>query len=318
MKRWALVLLIGLFFSPLRAQAEQRAIRVGYLPLVMSLPTFVAHEKGFFAAQGLKVELVPFQSGTTILDALVAGRIDANCGSAITGHWFAEQNVPGRFKIFLVYGNRSLEDNTFVVVVRNDAPYTGLKDLKGRRVGTFPGATSLALARAVLRKVADPEKVIFTEVPPPNMVPALAAGQIDAFFTPEPLGMIAVAKGIGRYLMKSPMKLLGLKRGIPGGAFSFSRKFLKDRPQDAQRLRMAYHRAVDFIKAREREARAFLVKYARMPEPVAMRIPFEQWIKIEESDRGAAQQYFDVLYEEGAYRKRIDTGNLFYSPPRPR
>lgn len=318
MKRLAFVLFVCLFFSPLKGQAEQRAIRVGYLPLVMSLPTFVAYEKGFFSAQDLRVELVPFQSGTTIIDALVTGRIDANCGSAITGHWFAEQNVPGRFKIFLVYGSRSLEDNTFVVVVRKDAPYTELKDLEGRRVGTFPGATSLALARAVLRKVADPEKVIFTEVPPPNMVPALAAGQIDAFFTPEPLGMIAVAKGIGRYLMKSPMKLLGLKRGIPGGAFSFSHKFLRDHPQDAQRMKMAYYRAVDFIRARQGEARALLVKYARMPEPVAMRIPFEEWIKVEELDRGAAQQYFDVLYEEGAYRRRIDTGRLFYSLPRPR
>lgn len=317
MKRLAFVLFVCLFFSPLKGQAEQRAIRVGYLPLVMSLPTFVAYEKGFFSAQDLRVELVPFQSGTTIIDALVTGRIDANCGSAITGHWFAEQNVPGRFKIFLVYGSRSLEDNTFVVVVRKDAPYTELKDLEGRRVGTFPGATSLALARTVLRKVADPEKVIFTEVPPPNMVPALAAGQIDAFFTPEPLGMIAVAKGIGRYLMKSPMKLLGLKRGIPGGAFSFSHKFLRDHPQDAQRMKMAYYRAVDFVRARQGEARALLVKYARMPEPVAMRIPFEEWIKVEELDRGAAQQYFDVLYEEGAYRRRIDTGRLFYSLPRP-
>lgn len=317
MKRWVVVLAM-VFFCPFVVQAEQRVVKVGYLPLVMSLPTFVAHEKGFFAEQGLKVTLIPFQSGTTIIDALVAGRIDANCGSAITGHWFAEQNVPGRFKIFLVYSSRSLEDNTFVVVVRKDAPYTSLKDLEGRRIGTFPGATSVALARAVLRKVTDPEKVIFTEVPPPNMVPALAAGQIDAFFTPEPLGMIAVAKGIGRYLMKSPMKLLGLERGIPGGAFSFSAKFLKDRPQEAERLRMAFYRAVEFIKAREKEARAFLVKYARMPEPVAMRIPFEHWIKVEELDRGAAQQYFEVLYKEGAYRKRIDTSRTFYSPPRPK
>ncbi len=315
MRGLVFVLLIGLvtFGAMVPTQASED-IKIGYLPLVMSLPTFVAQEKGFFEEAGLKVKLVPFQSGTTIIDALVTGRIDANCGSAITGHWFAEQNVPGRFKIFLVYGNRSLEDNTFVVVVRREAPCRGLKDLEGKRVGTFPGATSLALAKAVMRKVADPEKVIFTEVPPPNMVPALAAGQIDAFFTPEPFGMIAVAKGVGRYLMKSPLKLLGLKRGIPGGAFSFSSKFLKAHPDLAERLRVAYHKAVDFIKENGREARSFFIKYARLPKQVAMQIPFEEWIKIEELDREATQEYFEILYREGAYRTQIDTTRLFYSP----
>ena len=290
----------------------QEVVKVGYLPLVMSLPTFVAQEKGFFAQEGLKVKLIPFQSGTLIIDALVTGRIDANCGSAITGHWFAEQNVSGRFKIFLIYGSKGLRDNTFVVVVRKDSPMKDLQDLEGKRVGTFPGATSLALAKAVIRKKADPERVIFTEISPPNMVPALGAGQIDAFFTPEPSGMIAVAKGVGRYLMKSPLSLLRLRKGIPGGAFSFSASFLKRRPEEARRLCSAYYKAVEFIKADEKEARTFLIKYARLPEPVAMRIPFEMWLKVEEIDKEGGQEYFEVLYKEGAYRKRIDTRSLYY------
>lgn len=304
---------VSLFFGMcLTVVAGEKTIKIGYLPLVMSLPTFVAMEEGYFAQEGLKVELVRFQSGTTIIDALVAGRIDANCGSASTGHWFAEQNVSGRFEIFLIYGTDSLGDNTFVVVVKKDSPIKDLKDLKGRRVGHFPGATNLALAKAIIDTQMNANEVIFTEVSPPHLIPALISGQIDLFFTPEPLGMIAVSKGVGRYLKKSPATLLDLKRGIPGGAFSFSSKFLKKSPALGKKVRAAIEKAVEFILSHDKKAREYLAKYTKLPPPVAMRIPFEKWIEIKELDRGAAQIYFDVLYREGAYKKKIDTTKLYY------
>lgn len=314
MKKILVTIGIGIFLlgAVAGAFAAEDVVKIGYLRLVMSLPTFVAAEKGFFAQEGLEVELIPFQSGTGIVDALIAGRIDANCGSAIVTHWFGEQNVSGRFKIFLLYGSTSMEDNTFVVVVRKDSSIKDLKGLKGKKVGHFPGVTQVVLTKAVIRTQTDPEGVMLTEVPPPNMVPALAAGQIDAFFTPEPFGMMAVSKGVGRYLIKSPLSFLRLKKGIPGGVFSFTAKFLKDSPELAGKVKAAQEKAVDYIRGHEQEARPYLVKYTGLPEPVAMTIPFDKWIKMEEFNKEAGQAYFEVLYKEGAYKKRIDTTKLYY------
>jgi ABC-type nitrate/sulfonate/bicarbonate transport system substrate-binding protein len=231
----------------------------------------------------------------------------------MTGHWFAAQAAPDRFKIFLLYGTTSAkEDNSFVVVVKKDSPIQDLKDLKGKKVGTYPGATSVALAQAVIRTQINPEEVIFTQVPPPNMVPALASGQIDAFFTPEPSGMLAVSKGVGRYLIKSPLTLLKLKRGVPGMAFSFSKGFLEERPEDAKKVKAALDKAVSFIRGHEQEARPYLVEYIGLPEPVAMTIPLDRFITLEELDKRAGQEYFDVLYKEGAYKQKIDTTKLYY------
>jgi NitT/TauT family transport system substrate-binding protein len=307
------VLLVSLLMTAGQALSAEK-VKIGHLALVPSLPTYVAMEKGFFTEQGLQVELIPFQSGTDIVDALVAGRIDADCMGAITGNWLAAQGAPDRFKIFLVYGADSNVDNTFAVVVKKDSPLKDLKGLKGKKVGTFPGGTSLALAKAVIRTQMDPqkEKVIFTEIAPPNMVPALAAGQIDAFFSPEPFGMMAVYQGIGRYLIKSPCTLLGLKKGIVGGAFSFSAKFLQERPEVAKKVKAAIEKGVDFIKTNEQEARGFLPKYTPLIPPVAARIPFEQWIRIKDLDKKAPQLYFDLLYKEGAYQKKIDTTTLYF------
>ncbi|OGP84217.1 MAG: hypothetical protein A2Z08_01280 [Deltaproteobacteria bacterium RBG_16_54_11] len=312
MKRSVSVLLMVFLVMAAGLALSAEKVTIGHLTIVPSLPTYVAMEKGFFAEQGLEVELIPFQSGTDIVDALVAGRIDANCMSAITGHWFAAQMVPDKFKIFLVYAADSNVDNTMVVVVKKDSPLKDLKGLKGKKVGTFPGATSVALAKAIIRTKISPEKVIFTEIAPPNMVPALAAGQIDAFFSPEPFGMMAVYQGIGRYLIKSPCTLLGLKKGIVGGAFSFSAKFLQERPEVAKKVKAAIEKGADYIKANEQEARGYLAKYTQLPPPVAARIPFEKWIKIKNLDKKAPQLFFDVLYKEGAYQKKIDTTTLYY------
>ncbi len=315
-KRWLMVgvLVFALFWVAIDTSMAQEEVKIGYLSIVLSLPTFVALEKGYFQEQGLKVAATPFESGTIITDALVTGRIDVNAGSAIIGHWLLEQNMPGTYKIFMMYGARTVpQDNTMALMVAKDSPLKGVADLKGKRMGTFPGIASLALAKAVLRNSFDPDKEItLIEIPPGNIVQTLAAGQIDAYFAPEPFGMIAEAKGVGRRLVKSPLLLLNLKTGIPGGPFAFNSKFLKEKPLVAKKVKAAYYKSMDFIQTHEVEARKFLAKYTNLPEPFAMKIPFEFWTKVEQYDKSLGQPYFELLRKEGLFQKHVDTSQLFY------
>ncbi len=312
MKKLVAVLLMILLLMTAGSAFGEEKVRIGYLRIVTSLPTFVAAEKGLFEQAGLKVELTPFESGTLIISALVAGRIDANCSSAITGFWFAEQSVPDQFKIFLTYGTPSRKNPTFVAIVKKDSPLKDLKDLKGKRVGTFPGASSVELAKAIIRTQMDPEGVIFQEVPPTILISALAAGQIDAFFAPEPTGMIAISQGIGRHLVAEPLGLLGLEKGFAGAGFGFSAQFIKQNPILAKKLKSVYYKAVDLIDKDRNAVRPLLPKYTGLSETIAMKIPLQSWMKVETLDKEATQQYFDLLYKEGAYKKRVDTTKLYY------
>jgi NitT/TauT family transport system substrate-binding protein len=312
MKRIAALIVIILIVMTAGAAFSEEKVKIGYLRIVMSLPTFVAAEKGLFEQEGVKVELVPFESGTLVIDALVTGRIDANCCSAITGFWFAAQGAADRFKIFLAYGIPSRKNRSFVAIVRKDSSLKDLKDLKGKRVGTYPGATSVELARAIIRTQIDPEGIVFQEVPPTILISALAAGQIDAFFAPEPTGMIAVSQGIGRTLVEEPLGLLGLERGFAGAGFGFSSQLLKENPGLAKKVKSIYYKAVDLIDKDRNAYRPLLSKYLGLPDWVAMNIPLQNWMKIETLDREATQQYFDLLYREGAYKKKIDTTKLYY------
>jgi len=313
MKRLA-VLMVALVFcvgASMHAGAAE-PVKIGYLRITTSLATFVAQDKGLFEQEGLKAELIPFDSGTAITDALIAGRIDCIGSNAITGFWFAAQAAPDRFKIFLTYGTPSLANPTFVAIVKKDSPLKGLKDLRGKKVGTYPGATSIALAKAIIRTQMDPEGATYTELPPPNLISALAAGQIDAFFAPEPMGMMARSQGVGRDLVKEPLGLLGIKEGFAGAAYGFSSQFLKENPERAKKLKAAYYKAADLINKDKDALRPLLVKYIGITEPVAMKVPIQYWIKIEKLNKQSTQKYFDLLYKEGAYKEWLDTTKLYY------
>jgi NitT/TauT family transport system substrate-binding protein len=291
----------------------QDEVKIGYLTLAGSLPVFVALERDYFQEQGLKVVATSFESGTILVDALVAGRIDVTTGNSIVTHWLVEQSLPGAFKIFITYGPTGPKDVTFTLMVAKDSPLKGMADLKGKRIGTFPGVASLSLAKAVLRSYFNPDKeVTLIQTPPGNIVQALAAGQIDAYFAPEPFGMMAEVKGVGRHLVKYPLQALNLQNGFPGAVFAFSSTFLKEKPLVAKKTKAACYKGVDFIQTNEEEARRFLVKYTNLPEPFAMKIPFEPWTKAEQYNKTAGQPYFDALRKEGLFQKLIDTSQLYY------
>ena len=312
MNRIAALIVIILLLMTAGASFGEEKVKIGYLRFQISLPTFVAAEKGLFDQAGLKVEFTPFESGTIIISALMAGRIDANCGSGIFGYWFAEQSTPDQFKIFLGYGTRSGKNPSFVAMVKKDSPLKDLKDLKGKRVGTYPGASSVELARAIIRTQVDPEGIVFQEIPPSILISALAGGQIDAFFAPEPMGMIAISQGIGRPLVEEPLALLGLEKGCAGAAFGFSAQFLKQNPMLAKKVKAIYYKAVDLIDKDRNAYRPLLTKYLGLSDWAAMNILLQTWMKIETLNKEATQQFFDILYKEGAYKKRLDTTKLYY------
>ncbi len=198
-----------------------------------------------------------------------------------------------------------------MAIVKKDSPLKDLKDLKGKHVGTYPGASSIELGKAIIRTQMDPEGVIFQEVPPSILISALAAGQIDAFFAPEPMGMISISQGVGRHLVEEPLGLLGLDKGFAGAGFGFSSQVV-GKPSLAKKLKAVYYKAVDIIDKDRKAYRPLLTKYLGLPEPVAMNIPLQSWMKIETLDKESTQKYFDLLYREGAFKKKVDTTKLYY------
>lgn len=79
------VVATGLLFSAGGSEKKAGApLKVGFMPSAVGAPAQYAFEKGFFADEGLEVELILFPSGAPINEAMAAKQIEVACSGAAT------------------------------------------------------------------------------------------------------------------------------------------------------------------------------------------------------------------------------------------
>jgi NitT/TauT family transport system substrate-binding protein len=89
-----------------------------------------------------------------------------------------------------------------VIMVKTDAPFKTMKDLKGKRIA-IPSrfAVDYLFVRRLLKQNGmTPTDVELVEMNPPDMPALLYAGAIAAYATGEPFGVVAERAGYGRPL----------------------------------------------------------------------------------------------------------------------
>ena len=125
----AAILVLG---SPV-ASAED--IKVGILKVVGSAPIYLGIDKGYFAAEGLTVELVYFDAAGPIAVATVAGGVDIGAIST-TGSLF-NLGAQGALKIIAGQVREAPGFHALTFIVSNRAYAAGFKsyrDLAGRSI----------------------------------------------------------------------------------------------------------------------------------------------------------------------------------------
>ncbi|TPQ51148.1 hypothetical protein C2U72_09800 [Prosthecomicrobium hirschii] len=220
-------------------------LRIGFIPLVDCAPLIVAHEKGFAAAEGLRLDLVRETSWANIRDRVALGHFDA-------AHMLAPMTIAatlglGHLKAPMV--------TPFVLNLGGNAIAitTALADAIPGGPGERPLHDPLAAARAFAQAVRtrakagaaapalamvypfsgqnyelrywlaagglDPDRdVRMVVVPPPFMVDAMKTGQVDGICVGAPWPSLAVDTGLGAIVgVKSeiwpyaPEKVVGMR-----------------------------------------------------------------------------------------------------------
>src|SRR6266567_5674 len=204
-------------------------VRIGYLNNTGSLPLFVAEEKGFFNEEGIQEEATPIATSNQLVDALVAGNLQAFPESSAYPVLAVELQSPGRLKIFAA--SAITRQRPFdVLLVKENSPITKLSDLAGKRIGVFPGSTATSLLRKYLKDShVEVAGVTFVPIPPQTQLGALREGSIDALHSYEPTTAIALARGGVRKLFGSVYAEL-LEPNLQGVGV-VSARFLREQPE---------------------------------------------------------------------------------------
>ena len=171
------------------------AVKIGVLPASDSLALHVAKEEGLFAAQGLDVELVPFQSALEQAAALRGGGIDGWFSDMIAVLVMHESGVPQTFFATMCYSGP--DRRFFGIVTAPDSPITGMDDLRGKKVAVSQATIIDYMLASILGSLKLPddyvERVDIRQIS--VRLQLLSAGKVDAALLPEPLLSLMEARG---------------------------------------------------------------------------------------------------------------------------
>lgn len=196
----AVLMVIGLAVAPAAAIAQPAATPLGSLVLGSGIDASYASivvgvRKGIFKKHGIDADLKVFASGQEALDAVLTGQAD------FAGN--GQYNVPlvaakgGNIKIIAEFESSNQQ---FGAVAK--ANINKPQDLIGKKVGTQFGTSPEYNYRLYLQKYGiDSKQVTLVNVQFAQLIPAIARGDIDAFFAFEPHLTRAIAAAPGVHLL---------------------------------------------------------------------------------------------------------------------
>ena len=196
-----------------------RTLRLGFVPLNDAAALLVASEKGFFADEGLEVELSREASWATVRDKLAVGALDGAHMLApmvlAAGLGVGSEPIPMIAPLALTLNGPAVTLSAPLADKVGGPDAAGLARLIARRraegaspltlATVFPYSTHSYLLRQWLAQAGvDPDSdVRLTVVPPPRTAGLLAAGVIEGFCAGEPWNAAAVAAGAGKVVARA-------------------------------------------------------------------------------------------------------------------
>ena len=273
-------------------------LKLAYIAANADLPVFVAEELGLFEKHGLEVALVRANNSSEALIALLTKQVDAVGGLTFGVHFPAEVQDPGQLTLFQPFAETDRSVMSYLLAGK-ESGVTSIQDLKGRRIGTYTGASQLVFLKLFLEKVGlDPERdVRIIQVAMELQAQALEAGQFDVLFTIEPYGTIAIKKAGARTVLENPRSKYILNPFWVGAA-AVRTEFVSTHPTVVRALEESLDDALLEIEKDPVAMKKLLPKYTPIDEELALASGLYTWYPLGEVEEGfeSIQQLADLMH----------------------
>ena len=164
---------------PAQAQPAKPKILIGVGIDATYGEVFVAIEKGFFAKQGIDAEYKTFEAGGMSIAAAAGGTVQVGAGGELPG---LKPVSDGARIVYVATGVYTGKSGGTGVVAGIKSP----ADLAGKKVAVLKGSTSELYQTLFFRKHGLDGKAEVVNVAVPEMIPAMARGDVQAIFVWEP------------------------------------------------------------------------------------------------------------------------------------
>lgn len=236
----ALALAAGCGNSNDKTQKDLQPITIGLMPDTDSLPFIIAKEKGYFAEEGIEVNIQQYKSAMDRDSALQSGNLDG----AVSDMLAVAFAKAGGFDVKVT----SFTDGSYKLIASKDAGINNVKALAGKDVAVSRNTIIEYVTDQILAKEGmDSEsinKVIIPQIP--TRLEMLQNGKLAAATLPEPMASIAVSNCC-TYVTGSD------ELGINPGVIMFTAKTVDNKTAEIAAMYRAYNKAVDYLNNTSRD-----------------------------------------------------------------
>ena len=300
-----LAVVVAVVAIVIRSQKPPEQVAFAYQPFGSNLTFFVAVEKGFFKKRGIEIDPIEIISANDAAKFVVNGSVAGNATVPLNVLLNIEENEPGTMKIFMVRTTSSRQWSDYLLVKKGSRIKT-IADLKGKKVGGYPGSAQQTILKLVLGNSMPQKDIVTVELPPATQLLALESGQVDAIITYDELAQIALNTGVAQVLAENPLckDIVDPFYGFP---YVLSTDFIRKHPTTTRKIRDAMYEAADFIRKHDTESRQIMAKWVGTKPEIASKVRLWDQVKEEDIDRAALQKLADIYFENGVIKKKINT-----------
>lgn len=195
-KLFALCLLIvGLTLAGCKQNKQSGTLQIAVLPILDTLPIYVAEAEGLFAEKGIQIELIPAASAAERDQLLQAGQVDGVITDLVA---LALYNKEETEIVAVRYAMIPTDEFAqFRLLAAKDSGITSPLHLKGVSIGISQGSViEYVTTRLLERKAINLEQVELLPVPKiPDRMALLNSGELKAAMLPEPLASLVMQQG---------------------------------------------------------------------------------------------------------------------------
>lgn len=270
-----MVLIATLTLIPgcVQKKTEAASLKIGSLTIEENLPILVAEKNGYFAAENLQVELVPFQSPVELQSAFQSGELDGMITDIMIAALLKSSGAD--LRVTSIALGVTPQEGRFAIVASPNSNIKTVQDLKGKSIGISSNSIIEYVTDGLLKQGGvDPSEVKKTVIAKiPLRLEMLLSNQIDAIVVPDPHISYTVAKGAKIIAEDTQGENLSQSVTIMTG------KALSDKEDAIVRFYKAYAKAVDDINNNPGQYKELLVENLNTPEQIAASYSVQHYSK---------------------------------------
>ena len=295
------------------------ALKIGYSRLRISLPIFVAQEKGIFAKHGIDAQLQVYDTAQPMMQALVEGKLDIAGYTALPITYTAMQRSEKKL-YFLTTMIEDQEHRISYLLRRKPAPgqkptIKTIADLKGKKIGILPTIAYKSWLTIILKaNGVNPNSVTIQQIAPTEQVMTLKSGGVDALFTNDPAATAGILTGAAELITNVVECPKYIENPFPFGSFNVSKGWADRNPEEFQKLAAALDEAVEFINANPKEAQQSMLPY--LPDKFKKQVgkyPDARYWTTKESKEEVYNRLGKKYQQQGILKQPLDVTGLVVS-----